>query len=272
VGRTEQFKFPSKLYYGLFSIKFEGYLKVEKDGLHGFVFESDEPAEFYLDNILVIKNDGVNWRDNCRLVSKDNKRIVEKQIDLKKGFHKIVVTYTDMDKMCNPQFKLMFTEPESSQVSIPKERLYISNHDIASIDNFQKEKSLNTPSIFLPLNGQKFHLLSDSNIQFVVNPYTLENNGYGCLEGVYDKFRYAYPYEENDFIFEPSGENDNFYKIKHVKSGTYLTNELCDVSETSSNGSTIHHYGLKTVLGISSSSPVAKWLIIETSPGNYSIQ
>jgi hypothetical protein len=67
-----------------FAFEFSGYIKINKDGFYTFYTSSDDGSKLYIDDIEVVDNDG-------------NHGVVEKmgKAALKKGYHKIKVTYYD---------------------------------------------------------------------------------------------------------------------------------------------------------------------------------
>ena len=65
-----------------FGYHFNGYIKVPADGLYGFSLKSNDGAKFYLDDNLIIDNDGAH-RAQESLV----------KVGLKKGYHSIKLDY-----------------------------------------------------------------------------------------------------------------------------------------------------------------------------------
>jgi len=67
-----------------FAFEFSGYIKISRDGLYTFYTSSDDGSKLYIDDTEVVDNDG-----NHGTVEKMGKAA------LKKGYHKIKVTYFD---------------------------------------------------------------------------------------------------------------------------------------------------------------------------------
>ena len=67
-----------------FSLLFDGYLKIEKDGIYHFTTRSDDGSILYIDDEEVVNNDGDHGS-----VEASGKAA------LKKGYHKIRVAYYD---------------------------------------------------------------------------------------------------------------------------------------------------------------------------------
>lgn len=65
-----------------FGVTYEGYLKIDTDGLYEFHVNADDGAVLYIDDHLVINNDGVHTLTDKTAFSA-----------LRKGFHKIKVQY-----------------------------------------------------------------------------------------------------------------------------------------------------------------------------------
>ena len=67
-----------------FAFEFNGYIKIDKDGIYSFFTDSDDGSMLYIDDEEVVNNDGDHGN-----VEKNGKTA------LKKGFHKIKVLYFD---------------------------------------------------------------------------------------------------------------------------------------------------------------------------------
>jgi hypothetical protein len=65
-----------------FGIVIEGYIKIPVDGIYTFSTASDDGSRLFINDLLVVNNDG------CHAPSE-----IEKQIALKKGYHKIKLQY-----------------------------------------------------------------------------------------------------------------------------------------------------------------------------------
>ena len=67
-----------------FAFEFNGYIKIDKDGIYTFFTDSDDGSRLYLDDEEIVNNDGDHGS-----VEKNGKAA------LKKGYHKIKVLYFD---------------------------------------------------------------------------------------------------------------------------------------------------------------------------------
>jgi alpha-L-fucosidase len=83
-GITNNISIEKKLRKDKFAFRFEGYLKIAKDGFYTFFTQSDDGSKLFIDDIETVNNDGDHGNE-------------EKtgQAALKKGFHKIKVLYFD---------------------------------------------------------------------------------------------------------------------------------------------------------------------------------
>ncbi|HEX7905390.1 MAG TPA: alpha-L-fucosidase [Chitinophagaceae bacterium] len=67
-----------------FTLLFEGYIKIEKEGWYDFFIASDDGSKLFIDDVEVVDNDGDHG-----MVEKGGKAV------LQKGYHKIKVSYYD---------------------------------------------------------------------------------------------------------------------------------------------------------------------------------
>lgn len=84
-GMTSNFEMKSfKDRFDTFGVVYEGYVKVDVDGVYTFTTTSDDGSLLYVGNQLVVNNDGPHGPE-----------MVSGQIPLKKGWHKIKIAYFD---------------------------------------------------------------------------------------------------------------------------------------------------------------------------------
>lgn len=83
-GITDKISLSKKNRADKFAFEFNGYLKIDKEGIYAFFTDSDDGSMLYIDDEEVVNNDGDHGN-------------VEKSgtVALKKGFHKIKVLYFD---------------------------------------------------------------------------------------------------------------------------------------------------------------------------------
>ncbi|RAJ02566.1 hexosaminidase [Chitinophaga skermanii] len=67
-----------------FTVQYDGYIKIDEDGVYEISTKSDDGSMLYLDDELVVNNDGEH-----------GEKEEMKQVPLRKGFHKIRVSYFD---------------------------------------------------------------------------------------------------------------------------------------------------------------------------------
>ncbi|WP_264525561.1 family 20 glycosylhydrolase [Flavobacterium sp. N502536] len=78
---SEKWKTKKERYIGL---KFDGYLYIPETGNYTFSTLSDDGSKLFIDNELIVNNDGIHWLNEAYGTTK-----------LEKGFHKINISYFD---------------------------------------------------------------------------------------------------------------------------------------------------------------------------------
>ncbi len=73
---------PSHLHGDNFAYRYTGYIKIPEDGLYTFYLSSDDGSRLYINDSLVVDNDGIHAMGE-----------VSGKVALRKGFHKIKVLY-----------------------------------------------------------------------------------------------------------------------------------------------------------------------------------
>ena len=84
IGVTQDISVAVKKRESEFSLLFDGYVKIEKDGIYHFTTRSDDGSILYIDDVEVVNNDG----DHGSVEAAG-------KAALKKGYHKISVAYYD---------------------------------------------------------------------------------------------------------------------------------------------------------------------------------
>ncbi|MCF7885743.1 MAG: alpha-L-fucosidase [Candidatus Marinimicrobia bacterium] len=102
-----------KEYFGL---RYTGFLKIEQDAVYKFNTVSDDGSKLYIDNKLVVDNDGLH-----------SMNLAEGSIPLAKGFHKIEVQY--FDKTGGNYLKIYCQTAGDGKNELPSENLYINQLD-----------------------------------------------------------------------------------------------------------------------------------------------
>ena len=94
-----------------FAFRFEGYVKIAKSGIYTWYLASDDGSKLYIDDELVINNDGEHGT-----VEKQDKTA------LKSGFHKIRVDYFDSGG--GNELKVYLQAPASVKMELPSSMLF----------------------------------------------------------------------------------------------------------------------------------------------------
>ena len=110
-GVTDRFSNEKKKRTDRFAFEFNGYIKIDKDGIWSFFTDSDDGSKLYIDEEEVVDNDG-----NHGNVEKNGKAA------LKKGYHKIKVLYFDSGG--GNALKVSFQTEGETKKEIPADMLY----------------------------------------------------------------------------------------------------------------------------------------------------
>ncbi len=94
-----------------YGFSFEGMIEIKEDGVYDFYTESDDGSKLYIDDTLVVDNDGLHGM-------KEEKSTVP----LSKGFHKIEVKYFEKDGGDN--LNIYFKAPGEQKKKVPASILY----------------------------------------------------------------------------------------------------------------------------------------------------
>lgn len=94
-----------------FAFEFSGYIKIEKDGIYTFFTQSDDGSKLFIDDEEVVDNDGDHGTTER-----------EGKVALKKGYHKIRVTYFDSGG--GNELKVLIQPEGGVKTEIPKTRLF----------------------------------------------------------------------------------------------------------------------------------------------------
>ena len=100
----------------LFSIRWTGFLLIDKDGLYDFRLESDDGVRFWIDEQMVIND----WNVHSTKVS-------EGQKELKAGSHSIKVEY--FEDYSNAQVRLLWRLPGETEFNIIPSRFFKNEKD-----------------------------------------------------------------------------------------------------------------------------------------------
>jgi alpha-L-fucosidase len=95
-------------YYGF---SFEGIIEIPEDGVYDFYTDSDDGSELYINDSLLVDNDGLH---GLKEMGND--------VPLSKGYHKIKVNY--FEKSGGDVLKVYFKAPGKQKQPIPKSILY----------------------------------------------------------------------------------------------------------------------------------------------------
>ncbi|MFT7161346.1 MAG: hypothetical protein ACI9GZ_002526 [Bacteroidia bacterium] len=99
-----------------FVIRFSSYVKIEKDGQYKFYTNSDDGSKLYINNELVVDNDG----DHGTIERAGT-------VELKAGFHKIVVDYLNAGG--GAWLDVSYKIPGKPKQIIPADKLFLNSND-----------------------------------------------------------------------------------------------------------------------------------------------
>jgi hypothetical protein len=97
-----------------YALRFKGYIDIKTAGTYTFYTNSDDGSKLYIDNTLVVNNDGLHSAQDA-----------SGTISLSAGRHKIVVTY--FEKTGSEVLTVSFAGPEISKKQIPVNLLFRCN-------------------------------------------------------------------------------------------------------------------------------------------------
>ncbi|MEZ5195645.1 MAG: PA14 domain-containing protein [Bacteroidales bacterium] len=95
-------------YYGFM---YDGFIQIPEDGVYRFYTESDDGSNLYIDDSLVVENDGLHGMETKK-----------GEIPLSKGLHKIRVKY--FEKNGGDDLKIYIDGPGIKKIKVPDTMLY----------------------------------------------------------------------------------------------------------------------------------------------------
>jgi len=110
-GSCNQFSIHHKRRNENFAFIYDGFIRIPKDGIYTFYLKSNDGSRLYLDNYLLINNDGPHG-------IKEENAIVS----LQKGFHRIAVKYFQMGG--GQILMVSYKGPEFEKTEIPTKVLF----------------------------------------------------------------------------------------------------------------------------------------------------
>ena len=81
-GLCEQINIPQDNAGNNFAVRYSGYIKIARDGFYNFYTNSDDGSKLYIDDKLIVQNDGRHGLEE-----------IQGFVPMHKGFHKITVEY-----------------------------------------------------------------------------------------------------------------------------------------------------------------------------------
>jgi hypothetical protein len=84
MGITDSITISKKQRRDKFGFIFDGYIKIEKEGIYTFFIQSDDGSKLYIDDKEIVDNDGDHGNQEK-----------EGRAALKKGYHRLKVLYFD---------------------------------------------------------------------------------------------------------------------------------------------------------------------------------
>jgi alpha-L-fucosidase len=95
-----------------FGLEYRGYVKLAEDGVYGFFTDSDDGSKLFIDNKLIVDNDGLHGMKEVKGIAA-----------LASGFHSIRVQY--FQKGGGRDLKVMIQMPNGEKQSIPASMLFM---------------------------------------------------------------------------------------------------------------------------------------------------
>lgn len=96
-----------------YAIVFDSYIKIENDEVYNFYLASDDGSKLYINDKLIVNNDGLHGSD------KEKKG----QVALKKGYHKIKVEYFENE--WDLSLKVLYSSEKIKKKEIEPDKLFI---------------------------------------------------------------------------------------------------------------------------------------------------
>jgi len=113
IVEDDNFDLDSRLQDDYYGFEFEGLIQITEDGVYDFFTDSDDGSQLFIDDNLVVDNDGLHGM-----------QMEEGDIPLSKGLHKIRVTY--FEKGGGDNLKVLYDGPGFDKKKIPASVLYKS--------------------------------------------------------------------------------------------------------------------------------------------------
>jgi len=152
-GKTDGFDLSQRKRNDNFAFVFEGYIMIDKAGLYRFISKSDDGSKLYIDNKVVVNNDGIHQSS-----------FKAGTLNLTKGLHAIKVCY--FEKNGREKLKIKYNGPGMSKRFIPKSKLFLSKNGAPAPEN-PKPEPKPEPKPNPPGNDKdmvaKFYLINPGN-------------------------------------------------------------------------------------------------------------
>jgi alpha-L-fucosidase len=94
-----------------YAFEYQGYIQIDQPGVYDFYTDSDDGSNLYINNTLVVNNDGLHGME-----------LKKGSIPLEKGFHKIKVGF--FEKNGNDDLKVYYQGPKFDRILIPDNILF----------------------------------------------------------------------------------------------------------------------------------------------------
>ncbi len=110
----DNFDLESRMHDDYYGFEFEGLIQILEDGVYDFFTDSDDGSRLFIDDSLVVDNDGLHGM-----------HMEEGTIALASGMHKIRVTY--FEKGGDDDLKVYYDGPDFDRMTIPDSGLFYAN-------------------------------------------------------------------------------------------------------------------------------------------------
>lgn len=109
--KVDNFTLEPRMHDDYYGFTFEGMIEIPEDGVYDFYTDSDDGSELYIDDSLVVDNDGLHGPEEQG-----------NDVPLSKGFHKIKVSY--FEKGGGDVLKVYYKAPGKKKQAIPNSMLF----------------------------------------------------------------------------------------------------------------------------------------------------
>lgn len=192
-----------------FGFTFTGYVQIDNSGKYTFYTASDDGSKLYINDKLIVNNDGLHGR-----------RERSGSISLDKGYHKIKVEF--FERTGGEILEVKYQGPNLSKQALKSSKLYTNSEDTFSEDvsDPQPKNEVSNGLTYKYYEGY-WNKMPDFNKLNVKKTGTINNFS---LEPKESKERFAFVYE--GFIQIDNDDTYTFYTTSDDGSKLYIDNKV----------------------------------------------